>query len=205
MEKVISIVGCGPGGAGYITPIVREIIQNAEVFIAAPHLHALFEDITCQRHEVGADIGKVLQIIAANRQREIVVGVSGDPGIASLSRNILDRFGKDHCRVVPGISSISVACARLGLDWTHARIVNAHRGIPPNDPTLCGAPMLAILAGAGTVAWVQQYCEENPGITNIYLCENLTLPDEKIRVFHNSDELSGQLSSHTIIILTKED
>lgn len=205
MEKMISIVGCGPGGAGYITPIVSEIIHNADVFIAAPHLQALFMDITCQRYTVSADIERILQVIAANRHRTIVVGVSGDPGIASLSRNIIDRFGKDNCRVVPGISSISVAFARLGLDWTNARIVNAHRGIPPDDPTLARAPILAILAGTGTVAWVKNYCDENQGIKTIYICENVTLPDEKIRVLSNHDELPGNISSHTIIILTKED
>ena len=39
--------------------------------------------------------------------KNIAVLVTGDPGIFSLARLVIERFGREQCRVIPGISSIS--------------------------------------------------------------------------------------------------
>ena len=76
----------------------------------------------------------LLDQIAARRAagRRVAVLVSGDPGLYSLAQNVVRRFGREHCEVVPAVSSVQVAFARLGLDWADARILSAHGRTPDN-------------------------------------------------------------------------
>lgn len=72
----------------------------------------------------------------------------GDPGLASLAKLVLRRFGLHACEVLPGISSVQVAFARLGLDWLDARILSAHARLPLAVlGELSDYAKLAILAG----------------------------------------------------------
>jgi len=65
---------------------------------------------------VSAEIGEVLDHIdmRAYRQR-IAVLVTGDPGLFSLAKPVIERFGRTRCRVIPGVSSVQTAFARIGV------------------------------------------------------------------------------------------
>ena len=60
----------------------------------------------------------------------VTVLVSGDPGFFSLAKLVLRRFGRENCRIVPGISSVHVAFSRICLDWADAKIISAHVSDP---------------------------------------------------------------------------
>ena len=131
----LSIVGCGPGSALYVTEAARRAVAGADVLAGGKRLMELFPDCHAERILVDADIPAVLEQIAARRAagRKIAVLVSGDPGLHSLAQNVIRHFGREHCEVVPAVSSVQVAFARLGIDWADARIVSAHGRIPEID------------------------------------------------------------------------
>lgn len=178
--SVISIVGCGPGGLSCVTGEAHEAVRNAGVLIGAKRLLDLFPESGALRIAVNGSVEGTISAVIEHRNAGVAVLVTGDPGIASLARGIVAHFGRDACRVIPGISSVQVAFARLGRDWTDARIVNAHSGTPATSyRSLAGEQKIAVLVGSpDTTAWVAGLAEQLGAKWQCYLAQDLTLPGE---------------------------
>ncbi len=199
----ITIVGCGPGGLDYLTPAARGSIAQAEVLVGASRLLELFAANGEQRIVVGADIPKALNQLAPHvGKRKVVVIVSGDPGIRSLAQPVIQRFGWESCRVIPGISSLQVAFARLGLDWTDARLISAHHHAPRLDmDSLAGESKIAVLAGnASTTDWIVGLAKRLAATHSIFVCEDLTLPQERVFRLGPDDLVGAKLSAQSIVL-----
>jgi precorrin-6y C5,15-methyltransferase (decarboxylating) CbiE subunit len=204
----IIICGCGPGSSDYLTPAVHREVAGAAVLVGAKRLLDLFPASGAEKIMVGADIEGILMIIESCWQRQqVVVLVTGDPGISSLAQPVIKRFGRDACFVMPGISSVQVAFARLGLDWADAKIIDAHGKNPGYDPGELGkARKLAVLGGRQEAsAWVQSCCRRWGDDYRLFCCENLSLPGERIREATPEDLDDSALSSLTIFLLIHRD
>jgi precorrin-6y C5,15-methyltransferase (decarboxylating) CbiE subunit len=202
----ITIVGCGPGGLEYLTPAARCAIEEAEVLVGARRVLEGLPPTTAERIVVGADIPGALEALAGRvgRQR-IAVVVSGDPGVCSLAQPVIRRFGRAACRVIPGITAVQVAFARLGLEWFGATLLSAHEGVPAvTGAALADAPKIAVLAGnPASVPWLRSLGRDLAGSHAIFVCENLTLPDERVRRV-SGEELAGlPLPARTVLLFVR--
>jgi cobalt-precorrin-7 (C5)-methyltransferase len=201
----ITIAGCGPGGPDYITAIARREIEAAEVLAGAPRLLACFPGIGAERIPVGADIEQALDRIAACRGRRIVVLVTGDPGLCSFAQPVIRRFGFAACRVIPGVSAIQAAYAAVGSDWTGARILTAHSRVPDTDPaTLVDVPSIAVLAGHEAARpWFAAVARQLGSRWRAYLCQDLTLPGERIRQIRQSEWKGIRFPPRSVILFIR--
>jgi cobalt-precorrin-7 (C5)-methyltransferase len=208
-KKKIIIVGCGPGAESYITPAAREAAQKADVLIVSRRLQELFPEIVAERIDSGIDIDGTIDMMAARRDAglQVVLLATGDPGIASLAQPVVRRFGRENCEVIPGISSVQVAFARLGVGWEDARIVSAHSRDPEESAAdLRDEDKLAILGGReGSLHWAAGLIEELGGGRRVFLCEELTMPDEKIREVRAGELTERPVSSRAIILVIREE
>lgn len=183
-ELPIWIIGCGPGAPDYIPPAALKAIQKADVVAGAGRLLELIPESTAERLVIDADIHRVLgEIEMCSRTKTVAVLVTGDPGIFSLAKPVIARFGRKRCRVIPGISSLQAAFARLALDWHDARIINAHGDEPQIDPaSLSGERIIAVFTGCKEACrWVERLAECLDGNYRLFLCKDLTLPEETVR------------------------
>lgn len=207
-KKKIIIVGCGPGAESYITPAAREAAQRADVLIVSRRLQDLFPEIAAERIDSGTDVEGTIDTMAARRDAglQVVLLATGDPGIASLAQPVIRRFGRENCKVIPGISSVQVAFARLGVGWEDARIVSAHSRDPEESTAdLRDTDKLAILGGReGSLRWAQGLIAEMAG-RRVFLCEELTLPDEKVREVQAHELTEVPVSSRAIILVIKKE
>lgn len=204
--KRIIIAGCGPGALEYVTPAALRAIAQAEVLVGARRLLESFPDVAAQRIVVGADVPKALDAMAEHvGQRRIVVLVTGDPGLCSLARPVIRRFGRDACRVIPGISSVHAAFASVGIDWFGARILSAHDHAPALDPaSLVAEEKLAVLAGnPANAAWVDVLALSLIPTHDLFVCENLTLADESVRRVECLNAMN--LASRSILLFVKKE
>ena len=204
----IIVCGCGPGSHDYLTPAVFHAVAGAAVLVGAQRLLDLFPASGAERIPVGADIEGILRIIENRWQRQqVVVLVTGDPGISSLAQPVIKRFGREACFLIPGISSVQVAFARLGLDWTNAKIIDAHGKNPEYDPDDLGKEKkLAILGGRQEAsAWVQSCCRRWGDDYRLFCCENLSLPGERISEVTPEELDDSALSSLTLFLLIRRD
>lgn len=204
----ITIVGCGPGSPEYITPLALKAVKGAEILVGARRLLDLFPNHQAETViEMGSKVETVLEEMACLQDRPMVVLVSGDPGLSSLARPVIARFGREACRVIPGISSIQVAFARLGLDWAKARIIDAHGqdpGVDFGDVLCSGVGKIAVLGGRkGSLEWLARALQGLNSDWAVYVFENLTLIDEKIRPVEPENLGKFEVSSRTVFLIIK--
>jgi len=105
------------------------------------------------------------------------------------------------------VSSVQVAFARLGLEWQGARIIDAHGNNPSVEPeSLAGDGKIAVLAGRKDAArWIGRLAAVLGEDYRIYLCQDLTLPGEKVIQVAVKELPSCDLSPRSIVIFVKED
>ncbi len=151
----ITVVGCGPGAAEYVTPIVRSIVREAEVVAGSQKLIDLFPESRAVHIPLDASIENFLdEIEIIQRERDVVVLATGDPGLMSIAKPVIKRFGRNACRIIPGISSLQVAFSRLGLDWFDVLVIDAHSGPPgENYKAIESASKLLCLPQTDSLEW----------------------------------------------------
>lgn len=203
----IMILGCGPGAPEYMADAVRQAAARADVLIGSRRLLAMFPEHPGRQEADVCKVDNVMADIGSTRMagRSVAVLVSGDPGLYSLARNITARFGRENCEVVPGISSLQVAFARLGLDWADARWISAH-GRTPEIPLdeLARWDKMAVLAGSrDAIAWAARAAETLQASHAVFLCENLTLPEERVREMTPGQLAATEAASLAIVLLIR--
>jgi precorrin-6y C5,15-methyltransferase (decarboxylating) CbiE subunit len=205
MEKRITIVGCGPGAPECVTPEAHAACAGAEVLVGSARALELFPECRARRVFMEGGSHALLEAVAElGSGPRVAVLVTGDPGIASLGSLAVRRFGRAACRVVPGISSVQVAFARLGLNWTGARILSAHHARP--EARVAGEKLVAVLAGGReSFGWIADMLAECGGGYAAFVCEDLTLPTERIGRVDAAQLRAGRFTHRTVVVIAKEE
>ncbi|MGV9940957.1 precorrin-6y C5,15-methyltransferase (decarboxylating) subunit CbiE [Streptomyces sp. NPDC003401] len=147
MSRPITVVGTGTG-----TPVPAAVAAGADLVVGGRrHLDAAELPEGAERIVLGPlapALDGIERYVA--RGRRVVVLASGDPGFFGIVRALAERFGADRLEVVPGVSSVATAFARLGLTWEDAVVVSAHGRDPRTAVQVCRAhPKVAVLTGPG--------------------------------------------------------
>ena len=207
-EKSITIVGCGPGSTDYLMPVAQKAVANSDVLVGAQRLLDLFPDSSAERIVVTAHIADVLdRVEAAAKNKLVAVLVSGDPGIFSLSRAVINKFGHNRCKVIPAVSSAQVAFARAGVSWENAKIISAHHELPEvRELNFEGFSSVAILAGHKDIKpWLAELIKNVAIEVDIFVCENLTLENETVRNINPEQLDKIEFCSRSIILIVKKE
>ena len=130
MEAVahrILIAGIGPGHPDYILPAARQAISSAKVLVGGRRALEGFAHDGQKQIPITKDIASVIGFIREELASEdVVVMVSGDPGYYSMLDALRKEFPRERLQVIPGISSLQMAFAKLSLPWHGARILSFH-------------------------------------------------------------------------------
>ena len=199
----ITIVGCGPGGEDYLIPAGFKAIQTADVLVGAPRLlRAFATEAQTQIPMKGGGVMSMLdELTPYVGSKKITVLVTGDPGLYSLARNVISRFGREKCRVIPGVSSIQTAFARVALDWQDAIVITAHGRTPVDEPDPAGWNKIAVLAGGeASRKWLCSLADTLGNRYQIVVCSNLTLPNERLEYIPASTMRTVPLPSKSVVL-----
>ncbi len=125
---IIGVLDNGPDG---VSPAALAHIARADLVIGARRTLALFEEIfapQAQQRELGEGLTKVPQWIEAAQaeSQKVAVLATGDPLCHGIGRYLIGKLGSSHCEVIPNVSTLQLAFARLGLAWQNAAICSAH-------------------------------------------------------------------------------
>ncbi|RMF89453.1 MAG: precorrin-6y C5,15-methyltransferase (decarboxylating) subunit CbiE [Methanobacteriota archaeon] len=121
----VAVVGIGPGCREHLTPAALKAVEEAEILIGGKRQLALFPEKT-STILLGADHGRLMEVLRSNRGRRIAVLTSGDPGFYSILSILLENLPREEIEVVPGISSMQLCFARAGLTWHDAAFYSVH-------------------------------------------------------------------------------
>jgi precorrin-6Y C5,15-methyltransferase (decarboxylating) len=145
MSPEVTVIGCDGRPFG---PEAVEVLIRAERVVGAPrHLDAAPIPENAQRLEI-KHLDEALDALSAHPGRTAVLA-SGDPGFFGIVRALRARGIQP--KVIPAVSSVALAFARLGLDWDDALVVSAHGRDPKHALAAALAhPKTAILTAPGT-------------------------------------------------------
>lgn len=186
MDGKIYVVGIGPGTAEYLLPVARKTVEACDVLIGGQRALDLFKDLPKETLIIRAKLTPLVDYIKKNRHRNIAVLVSGDPGFYSMLTFLSKHFSPEELEIIPGISSIQLAFARLKGTWQDAGLASLHgRELAILDHLMAkGLPKLGLLTDPDhSPQKIAAYLLENGySVKRVVICQNLAYPDEEILV-----------------------
>ena len=185
MENKIIVAGIGPGAESFMTPAALEKIRAAKFLVGGRRALAEFskpEQVTCAiTRDLDAAINFIREKISVG---EVVVMVSGDPGYYSMLDLLRKNFPPARIEVIPSISAMQLAFARLALPWHSATLLSFHGRRPADsDLKFAQGKVLGLLTDAEfNSKTIAQILLENGWAENssVAICARLSYADEKI-------------------------
>ena len=120
----ISIIGIGDDGLAAVAESTRQLILAADVLAGSERTLALVPEATGKRLPVSGDLDDVVEKINAAGNAKIALLVSGDPLFYGLARFLFEQLGHERCEIIPHVSSMQLAFARVKESWDEAYLTN---------------------------------------------------------------------------------
>ena len=191
----VTVIGCD-GSA--LTPAASAALAGASVVAGARrHLAGVTVPPAAERIVI-QHLDTALDAICAARGPAAVLA-SGDPGFFGVVRALRARGVTPV--VIPAVSSVALAFARLGLDWADALVLSAHgRAAGPVLAAALAHPKAAILTGPPEAATGQLRSSLLAAGRTVYAAERLGTPGERVRNLarHSAPEVTDP---HVLISL----
>lgn len=126
LEKV-AVIGIGDDGIGSLSAAARSVVEQAEILFGGERHLDFFPGLAAERVVVKSNLKEVAEIISRNLgKRRMVVLASGDPLFYGIGKYLLSRLGKERISVLPNLSSMQLAFARIKESWEDAVLVSVH-------------------------------------------------------------------------------
>ncbi|MBQ1941247.1 MAG: precorrin-6y C5,15-methyltransferase (decarboxylating) subunit CbiE [Anaerovibrio sp.] len=209
MEHKIIVAGIGPGNPRYIVEEAKEAIANAKVLVGGKRALSQFKSIEAGQKTmtIAADIPGVLSFIDKELQEnDVVVMVSGDPGYYSLLDALRRNYSAKKLQVIPGISSMQLAFAKLSLPWHDAELVSFHGRVPQEEKLVYEPGRIVGMLTDGkynshtipevfmAMGW--------PRETKLGICSRLSYEDEVIIETTLGEAKKFEVYTHCILVVT---
>jgi precorrin-6Y C5,15-methyltransferase (decarboxylating) len=207
-EPKVHIIGIGSDGFAGLTLRARELLQAAEVVFGSEHALRLVAELSAERCRVGSDLQEVVSRLQAYLGRKrIAFVVGGDPLFYGVARYLCDRLGKDRFEVLPHVSSMQLAFARVKESWEEAYLTN-----------LATHPLETVLDRIRVAETVGLFTSEEEGPAEVarqllargldyfraYVCENLGGPDERVTQGELKDVREMEFAPLNVLILKRK-
>jgi precorrin-6Y C5,15-methyltransferase (decarboxylating) len=202
------ILGIGDDGIGGLTESARRILTEADLIVGAPSTLSLIEGTAARKVPLEADMSTaVKQVKEALHARRPVLVSSGDPLFYGVARYLCDRLGKDQFEVVPHVSSMQLAFARIKESWEDAYLTS-----------LAGRPVEAVIDRIRTAEKVGLFSSDEYPPSRIaralldrgidyfraFVCENLGSPDERVTQAELIDLTTADFNPLNVLILIRK-
>jgi len=172
----------GPGGPVHLTPAAAGALREAGVLIGGKRHLDSFAGHGQEKMVLTNNFGEMVELIRSRRESGVAVLASGDPGLFGILKFLLKHFSPADIEVVPGVSSVQLAFARLSMPWDDAVILSAHGRPAERLAELAGGlPKVAVLTGTDNPPEriFEIVGRGRPGKI-FYLCFDLSLPGEAV-------------------------
>jgi precorrin-6Y C5,15-methyltransferase (decarboxylating) len=206
MEKVY-IVGIGEEGMAGLTDSARHLIEAADLVIGENHALALVPESGSERLAVGAVLDETAERIKAAAGRKIVVLADGDPLFYGVARYLCDRLGKDCFEVVPHVSSMQLAFARVKESWEEAFLTNlARHSVQQVIEQIRGAEKVGLFPSDACppAAVARTLLDHHIDYFTAYVCENLGSPDERVTQGELAEIAEQEFAPLNVLILVRK-
>ncbi|CUI89424.1 bifunctional cobalt-precorrin-7 (C(5))-methyltransferase/cobalt-precorrin-6B (C(15))-methyltransferase [Cognatishimia activa] len=185
----LTIVGLGEDGADGLPPASLKALENAKIIMGAKRHLGLLPDVDAELVEWPVPFADGISVLQGFKGQETVVLASGDPFWHGAGGALLDIFDQKEVKVLPGVSSLSLAAARLGWPLEKTPCLGLHAApFERLRPLLAeGRRVFCTVRDGDAVkalgAWLD---EAGFGSSLVHILEALGGPRERVRVVRTS-------------------
>lgn len=181
-RREVVIVGIGMGSPDTLTFEADRALRECDCVIGASRM---LEAVRRYGKPGFAEIApaKIVACMEANPDhRRFAVVMSGDSGFFSGTKKLLALLKTDQVRVIPGLSSLQVLCARAQTAWDDVRALSLHGRAGSAVPALKRhGKVFALLDGGDAIRRVcADLCDAGMEQTRVCVGERLSYPDERV-------------------------
>ncbi len=179
---MIVVVGIGADGMAGLSEQARGELARATVVFGAPRQLALLDDsVRAQRREWPSPLLPGLRGALEGMSGDVHVVASGDPLLHGIGTTLVSMFGAAQVRVLPHVSSVSLACAALGWAVTDTEVISLVTA-PPHTAVRRGGRAVVLSRDASTPATLATLlAETGRGSSRMTVLEQLGGPGERRR------------------------
>ncbi len=125
------IIGVLDDGINSLSTQSLKYIEQADVVIGASRTLKLFNhcfSTTAEQYDLTGNLAKIPAWIttAHSNNQQTVVLATGDPLCFGIAKYISEKINFETCEIIPNVSTIQLACARIGLSWQDIKICSVH-------------------------------------------------------------------------------
>ncbi|MFM7931967.1 MAG: precorrin-6y C5,15-methyltransferase (decarboxylating) subunit CbiE, partial [Pirellula sp.] len=178
----ITIVGVGDDGSPGLSQQATEVIARASKLYGSASLLERFAVAQVDKQALGPDLERLATELDLAPEGSVVLA-SGDPLFYGTARFLCERLGKDTFQVIPHVSSMQLAFARVKESWDEAYLTN-----------VASQPLDRILEKIRIAEKVGLFTSQDVPPSRVaelliakgiyyftaYVCENLGAPDERV-------------------------
>ncbi|MGV0790952.1 precorrin-6y C5,15-methyltransferase (decarboxylating) subunit CbiE [Mycolicibacterium sp. XJ1819] len=122
---MITVVGIGADGMAGLAPASRSELTRATVIYGSPRQLALLDDtVTAVRRAWPSPMLPALRTLFDDAEGDVHVVASGDPLLHGIGGTLMRLYGADRVAVLPHVSSVTLACARLGWPVQDTEVIS---------------------------------------------------------------------------------
>ena len=112
-RAAVTVVGIGDDGWDGLTETARAALRQAPMIVGSTRQLGLLPDLGVRRQPLPSPLLSQLDDLVASNPGLCLLA-SGDPMLHGLGATLARRLGAGRLRVLPAVSSVALACARLG-------------------------------------------------------------------------------------------
>ena len=207
-KSKIQIIGIGDDGLEGVSETARQMIEQADLLVGPEETLARVPSSGAQRLLIDADINEAVERLrAAGEDERIVVLATGDPLFYGTARYLCEKVGKERFEVVPHVSSMQLAFARVKESWEEAYLTDLSQRPLTNilDRIRVAEKVGLFTNETQTPAVVARtLLERKIDYFTAYVCENLGSPDERVTRAELADLVDQQFAPLNVMILVRK-
>jgi precorrin-6Y C5,15-methyltransferase (decarboxylating) len=206
-EEKVHIVGIGDDGVEGMTAQARRLVEAADVLVGPESCSTLVPAVIRGRLVSAANLEELVERIEAAGAKRVVVLASGDPLFYGTARYVCSKLGKDRFEVVPHVSSMQLAFARVKESWEDAFLANlSGQSIERVVDRVRSSETAGLFTSdqwpAPAVA--RALLDEGIDYFQAYVCENLGSPDERVTQGSLADIAKDSFATPNVMILVRK-
>jgi precorrin-6Y C5,15-methyltransferase (decarboxylating) len=122
----VTVVGIGADGWSGLSALARRHVEEAAVVVAGARHQSLLPDVDGQaREDLPAPLRDGLRpLLERYDGQRVVVVASGDPFLSGIGSTLVSLLGTDAVEVVPAVSSVALARARMGWSAESCEVIS---------------------------------------------------------------------------------
>ncbi|KPC68228.1 cobalamin biosynthesis protein CbiE [Thermoactinomyces vulgaris] len=209
MAQMVKLIGIGADGKDGLPPHCRKWIEEADVLIGGERHLAYFPEHRGEKWVLkGGIMGMIGRIAEVMAEQRVVVLASGDPLFYGIGRLLVRRLGGERVEILPHVSSLQLAFARMGESWQGVPVESLHgRPLFGLAQRIDGQDMVALLTDdQNTPGAIANYLLRF-GMTEYkaFVAENLGGADERAGWWELEPMAQAEFSPLNIVILKRRD